>query len=64
MSKTIDIEIIREAVANYMYSEGCSCCEGKSHKEDEERLGELLGVDKYDDESGYDFYKYRTANKG
>lgn len=48
----------RRTVANYMRSEGCSCCEGMEHDEDEERLAKLLNVPKYSDGSGYNFGKY------
>lgn len=51
---------IREAVANYMASEGCSCCEDMEHEEHEEILAKLLNVPKYKDGSGYDFPKFRT----
>ena len=34
---------IREAVANYMYSEGCSCCQDvDAHKEHEKILAKIL----------------------
>ena len=52
--------LIREAVANYMVSEGCSCCQDTDkHKEDNKRLAELLKVPEYNDGSGYDFYKFK-----
>lgn len=51
---------IRKAVANYMSSEGCSCCEGKDHKEHAETLAKLLDVPKYDDGSGYNFHQFKT----
>ncbi len=51
---------IRTAVAHYMLSEGCSCCEGGNHKEHAEELAKLLDVPKYEDGSGYNFYKFRT----
>jgi methionine aminopeptidase len=55
---------IREAVANYMQSEGCSCCEDReAHKIHEERLAKLLNVPKYDDGSGYNFDKYRSKEE-
>lgn len=51
---------LRTAVANYMWSEGCSCCQDvEAHKEHTKVLAELLDVDTYDDGSGYDFSKYR-----
>lgn len=55
---------MREAVANYMRSEGCGCCgDAEKHKEHEEALAKLLDVEKYKDGSGYDFSKYRTEIK-
>lgn len=52
---------IRTAVADYMRSEGCSCCRDQSaHEEAEERLAKLLGVEKYSDGSGYNFDVYTT----
>jgi hypothetical protein len=51
---------LREAVANYMASEGCSCCRSyDEHTESAARLGKLLKVPKYKDGSGYDFSKFR-----
>lgn len=58
--KYIDIEKIRKAIADYMYSEGCSCCRGSDHDEHKKIIAELLGVPMYDDESGYDFSKFRS----
>lgn len=55
---------IRNAVADYMRSEGCSCCQNvEAHKKNTQRLAELLNVPKYDDGSGYDFYLYATERK-
>ena len=52
---------VRQAVADYMRTEGCSCCRDyEGHKINEARLGKLLKVKKYDDGSGYDFSKYRS----
>ena len=52
---------IRQAVADYMSSEGCSCCENDElHREDAARLAKLLNVRKYKDGSGYNFSPYRT----
>ena len=50
---------MREAVANYLGSEGCECCQGQYHKDNKEALAKLLNVPKYSDGSGYDFGKYR-----
>lgn len=55
---------MRTLVADYMYSEGCMCCQDiEAHKENEARLGKLLNVPKYSDGSGYDFGRYRSENK-
>ena len=52
---------IRHAVADYMRSEGCSCCQDTdAHRKAEARLAKLLRVPKYKDGSGYDFGKYET----
>lgn len=52
---------MREAVANYMRSEGCTCCQDyEAHKRHTEVLGKLLNVPKYSDGSGRDFSKYKT----
>lgn len=60
-SKFVSIEKVREALANYIYSEGCGCCAlYDEHKEHKEVLGKLLNVPKYSDSSGYDFSKFRS----
>ena len=54
------IEKIRQAVADYMESEGCGCCSNAEvHEKHKEALGKMLRVEKYPDGSGYDFGKYR-----
>lgn len=54
--KKVGIEEIRQAIADYMCSEGCSCCRDiRAHEINEKRIAELLEVPKYDDGSGYDF---------
>ena len=54
-------KLLREAVANYMSSEGCSCCQNiEAHKAHTEALAKLLKVPKYSDGSGYDFSKFKT----
>ena len=58
---TVSVEKIRAAVANYMRSEGCACCRAVSaHEKHTEILAKMLGVEPYDDGSGYDFDKYAT----
>jgi hypothetical protein len=55
------ISEIRTAIADYMESEGCSCCrDNDAHKEHKERLGKMLQVKKYSDRSGYNFSIYKT----
>lgn len=52
---------VLEAVANYMWSEGCSCCRDiDAHKEHKEALAKLLDVLPHEDNSGYDFSKFAT----
>lgn len=53
---------MRTALADYMYSEGCSCCQGSDHDEHKAVLGKLLNVPRYSDGSGYDFSKYRSGD--
>ena len=56
------LALIRQAVADYQFSEGCGCCgDYDAHRMHHERLGLLLGVPK---RKGYhDFTKYRSAGK-
>lgn len=55
---------LRRAVADYMSSEGCSCCRDYDrHKENAETLAKLLNIPEYPDGSGYNFAKYRTPNQ-
>lgn len=51
---------IRRLVADYMGSEGCSCCRGDDHEEHAEALGKALKVRKYEDGIGYNFAPYRS----
>jgi len=52
---------IRQAIADYMRSEGCSCCQNiDDHKAHTARLAKLLSVKKYKDGSGYDFGKHES----
>ena len=56
---------LRRAVADYIASEGCSCCrDNDAHAEATVRLGKLLRARKYEDGSGYDFWRYRTPREG
>ena len=57
-----DIEAIRRAVADYMYSEGCSCCQDQdAHDKHRAELAKLLRVPKRN--GWHDFSKYRTKEK-
>jgi hypothetical protein len=48
---------IKEQFALYIQSEGCSCCRDDiPHQKAEDRLGKLLDFERYDDDSGYNFY--------
>lgn len=54
---------LRTAIADYMKSEGCSCCrDTQAHKEAEARIAKILLVPKYQDGSGYDFSKFETKD--
>lgn len=54
---------IRKAIANYMASEGCSCCEGVDHDEHKGILAKFLNVPRYSDDSGYDFGKFKEKKE-
>ena len=56
---------LRQAVADYMFSEGCGCCSDRDgHTQHTKQLAELLDVPMYADKSGYAFAGFRTdANK-
>lgn len=57
-----ELSALRTAVADYMSSEGCSCCQDyEKHDLDKRRLGELLDVPMYEDGSGYDFTKFGSV---
>jgi len=51
---------IRQAVADYMRSEGCNLCQREGHKEHERILAGLLDVPMYKDASGYDFNQFSS----
>lgn len=61
ITENVPVEEVRRLVADYMWSEGCSCCrDSEAHERHAAALGELLGVEKYEVGSGYAFSKYRT----
>lgn len=52
---------LRQAVADYIRSEGCSCCRDMgAHDKNAARIAELLDVPPYPDGSGHDFHKFAT----
>lgn len=56
-----DLKEIRRALADYMRSEGCSCCQDReAHERAAEQLALLLEVPRYSDGSGFEFSKFRT----
>lgn len=58
------LKLLRTALADYMYAEGCSCCRNQEdYNEAKERLAGILGVPKYPDGSGFDFFKFRSGQK-
>ena len=60
-----ELKEVRQAVADYMRSEGCSCCrDTDAHEIHAQRLANILRVPRYSDGSGFDFSKFRTATKG
>lgn len=59
--KRAGMKKIRQAVADYMRAEGCSCCRNQdAHAEAKAVLAKLLNVPRYSDGSGYDFGKFRS----
>jgi len=52
---------LRQAFADYVFSEGCSCCRGEDHDKHLRRLAKLLKVPNYPDNSGPDFYRFRSG---
>lgn len=54
---------LRRAFADYVSSEGCSCCQNtEAHAEAMARMGQLLSLEPYDDGSGYNVYVHSTRN--
>jgi hypothetical protein len=52
---------LRRAVADYMASEGCSCCrDNQAHDRHTAELARLLNVPKYEDGSGYNFAHFKS----
>lgn len=55
---------LRRLVADYMSSEGCSCCRLiEEHVCHAKALARALKVQKYSDGSGYNFHRYCTQEQ-
>ncbi len=55
---------LRQALADYIASEGCSCCQNDvAHHAAEDRLAALLHVPRYGDDSGYAWPTYQTRRR-
>lgn len=53
---------MRRLVADYMHSEGCSCCrDTEAHEKHTAALAKILDVEEYADGSGYNFARYRSV---
>ena len=52
---------LRKAFADYMASEGCSCCRNEEeHGASEMRIAKLLKMKLYSDDSGIDYARYQA----
>lgn len=61
IKKVPDFAAMRQAFADYIQSEGCSCCrDSEKHTDAQLRLGKLLRMELYDDKSGVAYNKYCT----
>lgn len=64
MSRQVSTAEVRDLVAKLYCAAGCSCCrDDETWNATAAELGELLGVPKYDDGSGHDWYGVRDAAK-
>ncbi len=53
---------IRNAIADYISSEGCGCCRNNdAHEIAERKIAKLLNVPQYKDKSGHNFSKFKTG---
>lgn len=61
MSDTNPLKEIRRAVADALATAGCGCCRNyEEYDEAVDRLGVLLDIPRFEDDSGVDFYQFRT----
>lgn len=57
-------DALRDLVATLWCASGCSCCrDDDAWEKASHELAELLGIPKYDDGSGYDWYSVYDAAK-
>jgi len=57
------LDEIRTAFADFIRSEGCSCCQDvEEHKKAAAKLAELLEVPRYSDGFGYNFALFATPS--
>lgn len=55
---------LRTALADYMASEGCGCCQNRDkHVAAKSHLAILLNVPLYADNYGYNFSQFKTPEK-
>ncbi|MCK9273349.1 hypothetical protein M0P65_07475, partial [Candidatus Gracilibacteria bacterium] len=60
-TKSIEIVKIRQAFADYVATEGCSCCRDiDGHEKALKQIATLLKMKKYKDGSGYDYSRYKS----
>jgi len=61
MKQESEQEYIRRQVADLVTSAGCSCCrDDEGWEAAQDVLARKLDVERYDDDSGWNWYKYRT----
>lgn len=62
MGEKVDMQKVRQAIADYMRTEGCSCCRDyDGHIQNRKKLALLLDVPEHPEEDDYyDFSGYRS----
>lgn len=62
--KKDELNALRNAFADYVASEDCSCCRNiESHDAAAERMAILLDVPRYKDDSGWNFRKFASRKE-
>lgn len=49
---------LKHLIASFVWGTGCGCCAASDIKERKDKLAELIGVSRYEDDSGYNWAKY------